>query len=110
MRPLAAPILVFALAACSGPEPEAVTSPGTASAPAPAAVPLDEDPSQPGRTHVAFSFDELDLNDDGSIVETESAFDAALSENFAKLDQDGDGKLSRLEFDVTRAAARAKRK
>jgi hypothetical protein len=93
MKLLAAPLLFFALTAWCG-----------------AQLPLDDDPSKPGRTHVSFSFDELDLNDDGAIAETESAFDAALSENFAKHDRDGDGKLSRLEFDVARAVAYAKRR
>jgi hypothetical protein len=110
MRLIAVTALAFALVACGEPQTETVASSVSPSVPASARAPLDDDPSQPGRTHVAFSFDELDLNDDGSIVETESAFDAALSENFAKLDRDGDGKLSRVEFDVAQAAAYARRK
>jgi hypothetical protein len=96
--------LALALAGCGDQEP----APELA---APRALPqLDDDPRQAGRTHVSFSFDELDLNDDGSIAKTESAFDAGLSENFDSIDKDGNGALSRLEFDVARAAQRAARK
>lgn len=101
-------MLALALAACGGSEPEAIHDTGAAT-PAPARE-YDDDPARAGRTHVSFSFDELDLNDDGSIAQTESAFDAQISENFATYDSDGDGRLSRLEFDVARAAQHAARK
>ena len=97
--------LALALAACGAQDPEpagAPAAPRTQSQ-------LDDDPRKAGRTHVSFSFDELDLNDDGSIARTESAFDAALSESFDSFDKDRDGGLSRLEFDVARAAQDAAR-
>ena len=99
-------LLALAVVACGSPEPE-LAAPSAPSTPPQAHDPLDDDPSRHGRTHVSFSFDELDLNDDGSIAETESAFDASLSKRFAKADANGDGKLSRIEFDVARAAAAA---
>lgn len=105
---LLAPMLALALAGCGASEPEPAAEAAAPMTRTP--DPHDDDPSRPGRTHVSFSFDELDLNDDGSIAKTESAFDVALSESFDKVDRDGDGSLSRLEFDVARAAALAARK
>lgn len=105
MRLLAA-ILAAALAGCGSSEPDVARE---AASPAPRAT-LDDDPGKPGRTHVSFTFEELDLNDDGAIAKSESAFDTALSERFARWDHDGDGALSRLEFDVARAAQHAARK
>lgn len=99
---LVIPLLALAVAACGPQEPERITE-----AVPPPPAPLDDDPGRAGRTHVSFSFDELDLNDDGAIAATESAFDAQLSENFARYDTDANASLSRLEFDVARAAQHA---
>jgi hypothetical protein len=112
MRAYAPIMLALALAACGASEPEVIqeaVTPATPSSAAPA-DPLDDDPSRGGRTHVSFSFDELDLNDDGSIAKTESAFDAWISEMFGTYDTDDDDKLTRFEFEVARARQQSARK
>ena len=60
---------------------------------------LEEDPTVPGRTHVRYSFAELDLDGNGSLARTEVAFKPELAANFAYADRNGNGTLNRTEFE-----------
>jgi len=44
------------------------------------------------------SFDQLDANHDGFLEKSELMGDPALAQNFAKIDTDGDGKVSPAEW------------
>lgn len=58
--------------------------------------PLDESRLVPGRTHTGFSFRELDVNNDGVLQRSETAFVPGLA---------GRGELSRSEFEQAGAGA-----
>lgn len=64
---------------------------------------LDEAPGVPGRTHVRYSFEELDRDRDGQLSKTEAAFKPELAANFDYADKNGNGALNQPEFQAAMA-------
>ena len=60
-----------------------------------AAPAASDDSKASGKTP---GFNDLDKNDDGAISRAEAKANPKLAAQFKKLDTDGDGKLSRLEY------------
>lgn len=62
----------------------------------------DPEPSYHGETDTGadVSFEELDANGDGHVYQADIPADHELANLFAQYDLDGDGRLSRAEFDL----------
>lgn len=62
----------------------------------------DPEPSYHGETDTGadVSFEELDANGDGHVNQADIPADHELANLFAQYDLDGDGRLSRAEFDL----------
>lgn len=62
----------------------------------------DPEPSYHGETDTGadVSFEELDVNGDGYIHQADVPADHELANLFAQYDLDGDGRLSRAEFEL----------
>lgn len=62
----------------------------------------DPEPSYHGETDTGadVSFDELDVNGDGHVNQADIPADHELANLFAQYDLDGDGRLSRAEFEL----------
>ena len=58
----------------------------------------NKDKSYDMRMHTTATFDSLDKNADSQISKTEASSEGKLSDNFAAMDTNGDGYLSRAEF------------
>lgn len=75
------------------------TQPPTTTTPAPTAT----TPTEPMTTADASTpFDDLDINNDGSLSRDELPASNALSQDFSTADKDGNGTLSRAEVEAQR--------
>jgi hypothetical protein len=73
----------------------------TAPAPAQATEPAPAPATQPAPTQPTSVFDALDADHDGRVAQQEAQAHPTVAEHFSKADTNGDGALSKEEFDAT---------